>query len=42
MHATHHVITKEMKDVFNKNFKTLKKEIENTGKTERSHMLIDW
>ena len=46
--ATNHIkclgvtLTKEVKDLFDKNFKSLKKEIkEDTKKMERSRMLLD-
>ena len=36
-------LTKEVKDLFDKNFKSLKKEIEeDTRKWEESPMLMDW
>jgi hypothetical protein len=36
------IITKEVKDLYGKNFKSLKKEIKEDKKMERSPMLMDW
>ena len=35
-------LTKEVKDLYDKNFKSLKKEIKKSQKMERSPMLMDW
>jgi hypothetical protein len=35
-------LTKEMKDLFNKNYKSLKKEIKDYEEMKRSPVLMDW
>jgi hypothetical protein len=35
-------LTKEVKDLYDKNFKSLKKEMEDAQKMERSPMFMDW